>query len=581
MFVRRTQTRATANGERYFTHRLVCSERSGTRVQQRTLLNLGRHFDLPQSAWPLLCSCVKQILSSQYALPLAEVPREIEQTAQHIAAQLLVRQVELPGAAKSQGNATHREFHSIDVDSLELLRPRSVGVEQVGLWAMEQVQLLPLLNRLGFNGPQCAAAVGSIIGRMAAPGSERATYRWLAQRSALGELLEVDFESMSMMQLYRVSDLLATARKPIEHHLFDQVTDLFGLEVTVTLYDLTNTYFEGVAADQPLAQHGHSKEKRTDCPLLTLGLVVDGSGFVRRSEVMAGNIVEGEVLQGALKRLEVPAGALIVMDCGAATEKNLKWLREQGYRYLVASRERTRRFDGTAAMSIPTAGRQQIQVQQVVSEDGSEVRLYCYSPAREGKEQAMLKKATTRFEKRLAELHEGLSRPRTHKKIEAIWKRIGRLKAKSSGAGQHYHIEVEADDSGQNATAIRCESAGKVTPGRRSKGPPSLGLHVTLYSGASFESSYGGRWESCHSSASASPERSIKVRNRCRDGGHKDGGSAVVQAAVEVTVGVAAVEQRVARGCERRASGQPARLRVECRPRDVDKPAGGGRTGNC
>ena len=457
MFVRRTQTRATANGERYFTHRLVCSERSGTRVQQRTLLNLGRHFALPQSAWPLLCSCVKQILSSQYALPLAEVPREIEQTAQHIAAQLLVRQVELPGAAKSQGNATHREFHSIDVDSLELLRPRSVGVEQVGLWAMEQVQLLPLLNRLGFNGPQCAAAVGSIIGRMAAPGSERATYRWLAQRSALGELLEVDFESMSMMQLYRVSDLLATARKPIEHHLFDQVTDLFGLEVTVTLYDLKNTYFEGVAADQPLAQHGHSKEKRTDCPLLTLGLVVDGSGFVRRSEVMAGNIVEGEVLQGALKRLEVPAGALIVMDCGAATEKNLKWLREQGYRYLVASRERTRRFDGTAAMSIPTAGRQQIQVQQVVSEDGSEVRLYCYSPAREGKEQAMLKKATTRFEKRLAELHEGLSRPRTHKKIEAIWKRIGRLKAKSSGAGQHYHIEVEADDSGQNATAIRWE----------------------------------------------------------------------------------------------------------------------------
>ena len=58
--------------------------------------------------------------------------------------------------------------------------------------------------------------------------------------------------------------------------------------------------------------------------------MVDGSGFVRRSEVMAGNIVEGEVLQGTLKRLEVPAGALIVMDCGAATEKNLKWLREQG-----------------------------------------------------------------------------------------------------------------------------------------------------------------------------------------------------------------------------------------------------------
>ena len=457
MFVRRTQTRATADGERYFTHRLVCSHRIGSRVRQRTLLNLGRHFAVAQSEWPLLCSRIEQILSSQDALPLAEIAPEIEREAHLIAGQLLARQVTLPGAEQTGDHAGDRAFHSVDVDSLQLLRPRSVGVEQVALWAMEQVQLIPLLERLGFNGRQRAAAVGSIIARMAAPGSERATYRWLCQRSALGELLEVDFESMSMMQLYRVSDLLDAARTPIENHLFDQVTDLFGLEVAVTLYDLSNTYFEGVAAGQPLAQHGHSKEKRNDCPLLTLGVVVDGSGFVRRSEVMAGNIVEANVLQGALRRLEVPAGALIVMDCGAATEKNLSWLREQGYRYLVVSRERTRQFDETAAMSLQTAGRQQIQVQQVASEDGAEVRLYCHSPAREDKEQAMLKKAMTRLEKRLQELHEGLSRPRTHKKLETIWKRIGRLKATSSGAGQHYHIEVDTDQSGKKATAIRWE----------------------------------------------------------------------------------------------------------------------------
>ena len=457
MFVRRTHTRASANGEHYFTHRLVCSERRGARVRQRTLLNLGRHFDFPQSTWPLLCSRLEQILSPQHRLPLADVAPQVEQEAQRIAAQLLARQVPLPGTAKPPDSAAESEFHSIDVDSLELLRPRSVGVEQIALWAMQQVRLIPLLQQLGFNGPQRAAAVGSIIGRMAAPGSERATYRWLQQRSALGELLEVDYESMSMMQLYRASDLLGAAQKEIESHLFNRVTDLFGLEVTVTLYDLSNTYFEGEAAAQPLAQRGHSKEKRSDCPLLTLGLVLDGSGFVRRSEVMAGNIVEGEVLQGILKRLEVPAGALIVMDCGAATEKNLKWLREQGYRYLAVSRERTRKFDGTASLCLQTASRQQVQVQQVVSEDGAEVRLYCYSQARKGKEQAMLKKATARFEKQLQELHEGLSRPRTHKKIEGIWRRIGRLKAKSSGAGQHYQIKVATDKSGKQATAITWE----------------------------------------------------------------------------------------------------------------------------
>ena len=457
MFVRRTQTRATSNGERYFTHRLVSSQRIGSRVRQRTLLNLGRHFALPQSDWPLLCSRVEQILNCQQALSLAQADPEIEREAHHIAAQLLVRQPVLPDSDELSDNASDGALQRVDVDSLQLLRPRSVGVEQVALWAIEQVQLRPLLGRLGFNGRQCAAAVGSIIGRMAAPGSERATCRWLRQRSALGELLEVDFESMGMMQLYRVSDLLHAARTTIENHLFDQVSDLFGLGVTVTLYDLTNTCFEGVAAAQPLAQHGHSKEKRNDCPLLTLGMVLDGSGFVRRSEVLAGKIVEGEVLQGALKRLQVPLGALIVMDCGAATEANLKWLREQGYRYLVVSRERKRQFDEAAAVTLQTASRQQIQVQQVLAEDASEVRLYCYSAAREGKEQAMLKKAMARFEQWLTELHEGLSRPRTHKKIEAIWKRIGRLKTKSSGAGQHYHIEVDTDQEGKNATAIRWE----------------------------------------------------------------------------------------------------------------------------
>ena len=48
MFVRRTQTRTSTDGERYFTHRLVCSHRIGSRVRQRTLLNLGRHFAVAQ-----------------------------------------------------------------------------------------------------------------------------------------------------------------------------------------------------------------------------------------------------------------------------------------------------------------------------------------------------------------------------------------------------------------------------------------------------------------------------------------------------------------------------------------------------
>ena len=217
------------------------------------------------------------------------------------------------------------------------IRPRSVGVEHVGLWAMEQLGLPGLLERLGFNGPQRALAMANVIARLARPGSERASWRWLCERSALGELLGVDFERMSMMGLYRASDALLSRRAAIEKHLFDRATDLFGLPRMVTLYDLTNTFFEGGTAAQGKAERGHSKEKRSDCPLLTLGLVLNGSGFVRCSEVFSGAVNEDTTLASMLDALGAPADALVVMDAGIATEANIAWLGANGYRYLAVN----------------------------------------------------------------------------------------------------------------------------------------------------------------------------------------------------------------------------------------------------
>ena len=99
--------------------------------------------------------------------------------------------------------------------------------EQVGLWALEQLDLPALLTQLGVNGALRSAATGAIVGRLAAPASERATHRWLQQRSGLGELLGVDFETVGAMQLYRASDVLVKHREAIEEHLFDRAMGLF------------------------------------------------------------------------------------------------------------------------------------------------------------------------------------------------------------------------------------------------------------------------------------------------------------------------------------------------------------------
>jgi len=463
MYIRRTQTRSNATGEYYFTYRLVRSERIAGKVKQVTLINLGRHFSVDQSLWPALCVRIEELMAGQACLVKVDLPKSAALEAERIVEQLQlhrapIRPVSTTHPAKSESNpepAPESDVQAVDVNSLELVRPRSVGVEHISLWAMRQVNFVDLLIEVGISGPLRAGILGVIIGRMAAPASELATHRWLGQHSALGELLDVDFGRMPLITLYRASDALMKHRDIIERSLFNRVHDLFGLDTTVTLYDLTNTYFEGTATANPKAKHGHSKEKRSDCPLVTLGLVLDGSGFVRRSETFEGCAAEGKTLEHMLKNLGAPAGALVVMDAGIATEANLSWLREHGYRYLVVSRERARQFEAETAIPIETAAGSTVHIQRIDDLDNNEVRLYCHSEQREQKEQGINQRLCERFEAGLQKIADGLSKARAEKRLVKLQERIGRLKEQSRGIGQHYDVELLPDETGEKATGLR------------------------------------------------------------------------------------------------------------------------------
>ena len=466
MFIRQTRTNNKATGEGYFTYRLVRGERIGGKVRQITVLNLGRHFPIKQDDWPLLCRRIEQLLQPQETLLADTFPTHIERAAQRVFEQLVARAHDAAPRAEG-GPATvptppPSDFQEVDIDSLQQSQPRSVGVEQVALHAMAQLGLVEKLAELGINGVMRAAILGNIVGRMAQPASELATWRWLQTTSGLDELLDVDFKGMSHMRLYRASDLLMRHRAEIEAHVFGATQSLFGLAETVTLYDLTNTYFEGEAAGNPKAQHGRSKEKRTDCPLLTLGLVLNGSGFVQRSRTFSGNVNEGTTLETMLSGLGALPGALVILDAGgvatAATEANLAWLVTHGYRYLVVRRGGAREFDESQAVAIETAGGEPLRLQKVLSEDGKEVLLYCHSEGREAKETAMVARFTTAFEAGLQKLADGLQKPRTEKRHDKLLERIGRLKEKSRGASQHYTVNLVTDAAGK-VTALTWEKS--------------------------------------------------------------------------------------------------------------------------
>ena len=92
MFIRRTKTRSAE--ARSTTPRLVRSERSGERVRQRTLLNLGSDFAVATEHWAVLCSRI-QLLERQGVLVELECPEEVEREAQRIAMQLVQRGAEV------------------------------------------------------------------------------------------------------------------------------------------------------------------------------------------------------------------------------------------------------------------------------------------------------------------------------------------------------------------------------------------------------------------------------------------------------------------------------------------------------
>jgi transposase len=173
----------------------------------------------------------------------------------------------------------------------------------------------------------------------------------LQEHSALGELLDCDYSQQGLSSLYRASDLLWKHRDAIESFLYQQHCILFDIEETITLFDLTNTFFEGTGKYNANAAFGRSKEKRNDCPLVTLALVLDGNGFSRRSRIYPGNVSEPTTLPQMIEGLRSPVDTgkkepsseglsqqiidlrtppTIVMDAGIASQENIDWLQQQG-----------------------------------------------------------------------------------------------------------------------------------------------------------------------------------------------------------------------------------------------------------
>jgi transposase len=459
MFIREIKKRLKRKGVdyEYIQHRLVESIRTEHGPRQQTILNLGT-LTVPYEQLKTLANLIEQnLLNCTQSTLFGNVPDEIICLARHFADVILEKRLKESVSAPDTkteplSEKTEPSYATVDTNSIITYDSRTIGAEHIALTQLKELNFFATLERCFFTEKERKYAAAQICARMVHPASERETARWLRDDSALSELLDVDFSHLSDQMLHRISDKLAENRECIETSLSQTTNDLFNLDNKLILYDLTNTYFESPKRQSAIAKYGKSKEKRKDCPLVTLALVVDGMGFPKRSRILEGNVAEPATLFDILENLVSADTAegyprTIVMDAGIATEENLEKLRaDKRFEYVAISRKKSfgeNVFTGAAEQTVHMSHEKELIVES--AKYGEETLLRCKSSDRGLKDEAIHMQRKERFEKGLGKLNEGLKKNRTVKKIAAIHEKIGRLKERYS-IGHLYTIDVKEEN---------------------------------------------------------------------------------------------------------------------------------------
>jgi len=438
MFIRTVEKSNGKDSKKYKCHQLVESIRTEKGVRQRLLLFLGR-LQLPKAKWPRLVARIKAIIQNQQSLFAEDA--EIEKLAQKFA-QLFIEKHGLDNETAT--------YQSVDVQSLENHRVRHIGGEYLGASFFKKLHLAECLKGCGFTQRQIEIAMLLIIGRLVHPGSERHLYDWAQNISGLDELINTDFSQLSLNSLYKVSDLLYEHKAEIENHLRIRENDLFSLDETIILYDLTNTYFEGRAASNSKAKFGRSKEKRSDCKLVALGLVIDSKGFPKTSHVFSGNQSEPETLLDIVETLRQKdptnkGKPTVVIDAGIATEANLQKLKEHGYHYIAVSRKKIEPPASDDCIVIKQTKQNKVEAARISGDD--EIFLYCKSTLKQHKERSMQGRLRQNFEEQLTHIAKSIRKKGCTKRYDKVLERIGRLKEKYKQIARFYQIHVEEKDA--------------------------------------------------------------------------------------------------------------------------------------
>lgn len=475
MFIKKVKKRNGRTRKVYEYLHLVESVRTEKGPRQRLVLNLG-NLQLDPSQYHVFARRIEEILTGQRSL--VELDKTLERGAREAARKIFKKQSEQLEEKQAS------DFQTVDVNSLETELPRSLGPEYLCHSVWKELGMSEFLEKQGVSAKVTPVLAALVIGRLIAPGSERYTKGWAEKRSALYELTGAPLRS-SLNSYYRAGDTLYGLKKELEEHLCNAEKELFSLSEKLFFLDLTNSYFEGEAAGNPKAAWGRSKEKRDDCKLVTLGLIVDESGFAKYSELFPGNQYEAETLAGMVRsleqHLEPGSDRTIVIDAGIATEENLKWLKENHYHYVAVNRGKApfeKEFSGMEVIKEDEKKGVKIEVKRFIQEE--EVYLLCRSEKKIQKERSMRTRVEQLFTERLEYYRAGLTVAHRTKKYSKAVELVGKLKEKYPRAAKLYEVEVtpEADKPATDKSLKAVDIVWKKKEGKYDRETAQEGSYV-------------------------------------------------------------------------------------------------------
>lgn len=349
------------------------------------------------------------------------------------------------------------EWATVNTRGIEIERMRRFGDVYLGLALWKRLKLDKIFEELQNEGRE-EIAWGDMfavlaIARMCSPSSELKIAESWYEKTALEDLLGIRVDKVNESRLYRSLDQLLPHKDKVCQHLQERYAEWFGSKFEFLFYDITSTYFEGICPHNDQAKYGYSRDQRSDCKQVCIGLVVNTEGLPVGYEVFDGNRRDVTTLKEMVKLMEGKYGKaqrVWVLDRGIVSEENLDFLRERKAKYIVGTpRAVLKNFEKELENRDWAAVETGVEVKLVEHPDhGEEKFILCRSEGRKEKERAMLERQVQRLEEKFLGIKAAITAGRLRDEVQA-GKRIGRWSGRYPKAERLIDVELIKNSDGQ------------------------------------------------------------------------------------------------------------------------------------